>query len=71
MRDFFWKKIPVAIIFFYQYFLSFDRGILSVLVPGGACKYPITCSEYAKQAILQYGLFKGGFLGVKRIISCR
>lgn len=68
---FFGRKIPVAAITFYQYFLSFDRGLLSLLAPGGACKYTITCSEYTKQAILEKGLFKGMLLGGKRVISCR
>ncbi len=29
-----------------------------------------TCSEYTKQAIEKYGLFKGIFLGMKRIVRC-
>ena len=34
------------------------------------CRYSPTCSEYMKQAILKYGLIKGGFLGIKRILRC-
>lgn len=34
------------------------------------CRFYPTCSEYAKQAIIKYGLFKGGFLAIKRIIKC-
>ena len=26
--------------------------------------------EYTKQAIIKYGLFKGGLLGIKRICRC-
>ena len=29
-----------------------------------------TCSEYAYQAIEKYGVFKGGFLSIKRILRC-
>lgn len=37
---------------------------------GFDCKYYPTCSEYMRQAIQKYGFFKGGFLGVKRILKC-
>ena len=29
-----------------------------------------TCSEYAKETIEEYGLIKGTYLGMKRIIKC-
>ncbi|MBI2021456.1 membrane protein insertion efficiency factor YidD [Candidatus Daviesbacteria bacterium] len=65
LRSFIW------IIDFYQKFLSFDRGILMFLAPGGACKYDLSCSEYTKQAVKQKGLIRGIYLGTKRILSCR
>lgn len=34
------------------------------------CKYYPTCSEYAKQAITKYGVVKGGYLSIKRILKC-
>ncbi len=34
------------------------------------CKYYPTCSEYAKEAITEYGSFKGTFLSIKRILKC-
>ena len=34
------------------------------------CKYYPTCSEYARQAIDKYGIIKGSFLGIKRILKC-
>lgn len=34
------------------------------------CKYYPTCSEYTKQAIYKYGVFKGSFLGICRILRC-
>lgn len=64
------KKLAVIIINFYQKYLSFDRGLLMVLAPGGACLFEVSCSEFTKQAILEKGLLKGGFLGFKRILSC-
>ncbi len=34
------------------------------------CRFYPTCSEYTRQAIEKYGLFKGGWLGIKRIVRC-
>lgn len=63
--------LAIKLIEFYQIFLSFDTGILRFLAPGGACRYQVRCSEYTKIQIREKGLFKGIFLGIKRIISCR
>jgi uncharacterized protein len=65
------KRLLANLIEFYQIYLSFDRGVLAYFAPGGACRYPISCSEYAKQSILRYGVLKGTILGLKRIGSCR
>lgn len=35
-----------------------------------SCKFYPTCSEYTKQAIDKYGIIKGSFKGLKRIIKC-
>jgi putative component of membrane protein insertase Oxa1/YidC/SpoIIIJ protein YidD len=61
----------LKLISFYQIFLSFDRGVLAVLAPGGACIYEISCSEYTKREIMKHGVLKGSLNGVRRIISCR
>lgn len=37
---------------------------------GIRCKYYPTCSEYMIQAIEKYGVIKGIFLGLKRILKC-
>lgn len=34
------------------------------------CRFTPTCSEYARQAIIKYGVLKGGWLGIKRISKC-
>lgn len=36
-----------------------------------ACRFTPTCSEYAKQAIEKYGIYRGCILAVKRILRCR
>ncbi|PWL78399.1 membrane protein insertion efficiency factor YidD [Candidatus Gastranaerophilales bacterium] len=35
-----------------------------------SCRFYPTCSEYTRQAIVKYGIFKGGWLGLKRICRC-
>lgn len=34
------------------------------------CRYTPTCSEYAKDAINEYGSFKGSVMAIKRIARC-
>ncbi len=56
------KKLFILPILFYQ-------GAISPFFPS-ACRYSPTCSEYAKQAIMKHGIFKGFWLGIKRISRC-
>ena len=35
-----------------------------------ACRFTPTCSDYAQEAILKYGVIKGGYLSLKRILRC-
>jgi len=35
-----------------------------------SCRYIPTCSEYSIQAFKKYGLIKGFYLTLRRIISC-
>ena len=37
---------------------------------GKNCIYTPTCSQYTKEAINEYGVFKGCFMGLKRILRC-
>ena len=55
------KKLVLFLIKIYQK--------ISSLTPP-RCRFYPTCSEYTKQAIVKYGLFKGGFVAVKRIVKC-
>lgn len=59
------KKICIFIINLYKKTIS---PIISF--SGNHCKYYPTCSEYTKQAIEKYGVLKGCFLGIKRILKC-
>ncbi len=42
---------------------------LSPLI-GRACRYTPTCSNYGIEAIRKHGPLKGGWLTLKRILSC-
>lgn len=42
---------------------------ISALTPP-RCRFYPTCSEYTKQAIMRFGVLKGGMLGIKRIVKC-
>jgi len=43
--------------------------LISPLLPP-SCRYQPTCSQFAKEALNKYGLFKGGWLAIKRISKC-
>ncbi|MDD2984435.1 MAG: membrane protein insertion efficiency factor YidD [Crocinitomicaceae bacterium] len=45
------------------------QWIISPLFPA-VCRYTPTCSQYTIEAIEEWGVFKGMYLGVKRISSC-
>ena len=37
---------------------------------GNSCRYLPSCSEYSIDALKEYGLVKGTFVSLKRILSC-
>lgn len=61
MRHFF-QQIFILPIRFYQ-------KLISPLI-GPNCRYQPTCSHYMVQAIEEWGVFKGLWLGIKRIGRC-
>ena len=36
-----------------------------------ACRFEPTCSQYAADAVQRYGVLKGVWLGIQRILRCR
>ena len=55
--------IPLLLIVkIYQY-------VISPISPA-SCRYSPTCSNYMIEALKEWGLLKGSYLGVKRILSC-
>ncbi len=53
-------------------FLFIIRAYQIALSPlmGRSCRFYPSCSEYAYQAILSYGLVVGSYLSFKRIMKC-
>lgn len=49
--------------------LKFYKNAISPFLPH-ACRFTPTCSEYMTQAIQIHGLFKGVYLGIKRLFRC-
>lgn len=60
--------------------LSLPAGVMILLIRvyqftlspfiGRHCRYVPTCSNYGIEAIRKYGAIKGGWLTIKRIVSC-
>jgi len=57
------------IIFPFVVLVRFYQLVISPLTPA-TCRFSPTCSTYMIEALRTYGLFYGGYLGIKRIISC-
>ena len=53
----------------FSFLISIYQTCISPLF-GAHCKFTPTCSQYCKEAILKYGVIKGGYLGIKRILRC-
>ncbi|HQO90336.1 MAG TPA: membrane protein insertion efficiency factor YidD [Chitinophagales bacterium] len=63
----FLKKI---LIFPFILLIRIYKYTLSPILGAGKCRYQPSCSTYAIEALQKHGLFKGGYLAVKRILSC-
>ena len=56
------KRVLMGLIWFYQ-------KAISPYLPG-ACRYTPTCSQYAMEAIREYGALKGGWMAFRRVLRC-
>lgn len=56
------KAVLMGLIRLYQ------KTVSRALPP--SCRFVPSCSEYTYQAIEKYGVIKGGWLGLKRIVRC-
>ncbi|MDF2503227.1 MULTISPECIES: membrane protein insertion efficiency factor YidD [Clostridium] len=56
------QKIILSMIKFYRKYIS--------LLKRPCCRFYPTCSMYAMDAITKYGVLKGGYMSIKRILRC-
>jgi uncharacterized protein len=56
------KSICLTLLSLYRY------GVSPLLGP--ACRFEPTCSDYAGQAIVRFGVFQGCRLAICRVLKC-
>jgi putative membrane protein insertion efficiency factor len=49
--------------------LRFYKAYLSLFV-GGSCRFEPTCSMYAYEAVERFGVARGSWLALKRLLRC-
>jgi len=49
--------------------ISTYQGLVRPLLIG-SCKFCPTCSEYASEALRVHGLWRGGWLALRRLVRC-
>ncbi|MFL5945466.1 MAG: membrane protein insertion efficiency factor YidD [Gaiellaceae bacterium] len=57
------RYLGVGLVWVYRYTLRPFLG-------SGSCKYHPSCSQYAIDALREFGLFKGTVLAVWRLLRC-
>ncbi len=58
-----------AAAFVVQVLVRFYQVAISPLLIGH-CKFHPSCSEYFAQAVREWGVLRGGWLGIKRVARC-
>jgi len=65
------KQLALKLIRFYQRIHFFHWPIFRFFyLSDSVCRFRPTCAEYTYQAIKSYGIMRGSWLGLKRIIHC-
>ncbi|MEJ7709724.1 MAG: membrane protein insertion efficiency factor YidD [Pyrinomonadaceae bacterium] len=49
--------------------ISGYKAVISPLLPP-ACRFVPTCSEYALEAVERYGVWRGVWMGARRLLRC-
>ena len=57
-------------IFPFILIIKIYRAFISPIKGGPCCRFTPTCSQYGLEAFRKHGLFKGGYLTIRRILRC-
>jgi putative membrane protein insertion efficiency factor len=57
------RRLAIGLIKAYQYAIS--------PLLGSNCRFHPTCSSYAEEAFRRFGVIKGGYLTLLRIVKCQ
>jgi putative membrane protein insertion efficiency factor len=49
--------------------IGFYQKVFSPMI-GPCCRFYPSCSTYAREAIVRFGLWRGGWLAIKRLVRC-
>lgn len=63
------KTVVLFLLNIYQRILS--PLLHQLLGQRNMCRYEISCSEFAKRAVIKEGVLKGGMIAIKRFLSCQ
>ncbi|PJR04352.1 membrane protein insertion efficiency factor YidD [Avrilella dinanensis] len=63
------KRIQRILIFPFVILVRFYQIVISPLTPS-SCRFTPTCSHYMLEALKKHGVFKGLYLGIRRILKC-
>ncbi|MGL5330056.1 MAG: membrane protein insertion efficiency factor YidD [Peptostreptococcaceae bacterium] len=63
------KEINICLSKLCIYLVELYRKYISPMI-GPTCRFYPTCSQYSIEAFKKYGLFKGMYLTIKRILKC-
>ncbi len=56
------KRLVIGLLLFYRRFLS--------PLKAPTCRFYPSCSAYALEAVAKYGVVKGGYLSIWRLLRC-
>ena len=63
------KKILYALSLPFIFLIRLYQLVISPLL-GPKCRFTPTCSQYGIEALKKYGLIKGGWLTLRRVVRC-